>query len=183
MSLWHLYLVCFLKNRVHPPLPESVTKILSRWEMRGSKCQETFLWEIQERKMKKKSFVASQKGRFCQADTNADCGSVPVYTSVSRGVPRSHHGGPDEKGRQQPWPHHLRRVWQGWQAQSVKPTARWASSQVRSPLCGFKCPHMLLCCRTAGAAWGQLYAISQHYVSSPQPFRRCAYMERKKCTF
>lgn len=66
--------------------------------------------DLGERDEEKESFVASQTGRFCQADANADCGSVPVSVSVSRRVPRSDHGGPDEKGRQQPWPHHLRRV-------------------------------------------------------------------------
>lgn len=36
--------------------------------------------------------------------------TVDVSVSVSRGLPRSDHGGPDEKGRQQPRPHHLRRL-------------------------------------------------------------------------
>lgn len=32
----------------------------------------------------------------------------PVPVSVARGASRGDHGGPDEEGRQQPRPHHLR---------------------------------------------------------------------------
>lgn len=53
-------------------------------------CHRVFLWVIQRRKKRwrKKCFTASQTGWFCQADANADCGSVPLYLSADeyRGV-------------------------------------------------------------------------------------------------
>ncbi len=38
--------------------------------------------DLGKRDEEKESFVASQTGRFCQADANADCGSVHVFVFV-----------------------------------------------------------------------------------------------------
>lgn len=86
---------------------------------------------------KKETCIASQTTQVCQADAEADYESVAASVCASRGVPRSNHGGADEERRQQPWPHHLWRLRQGWQAQGVKSTARWAGCQVRFGLCDY----------------------------------------------